>query len=81
MTGARDRLAGTAREVVGRLRPLTDLPLVVGVGIGTPEQASEAAMFADGVVVGSALMAKLVAGDRRRDAQAGRGLPGRHPLV
>jgi tryptophan synthase alpha chain len=61
VTGARDRLSGTAREVVDALRPVTDLPLLVGVGIGTPVQASEACMFADGVIVGSALMAVLVA--------------------
>ena len=47
--------------MVDALRPVTDLPLLVGVGIGTPVQASEACMFADGVIVGSALMAVLVA--------------------
>ena len=41
VTGVRDELAGTARELIERLRPLTDLPLVVGVGMGTPEQAAE----------------------------------------
>jgi tryptophan synthase alpha chain len=64
VTGARDALSGTARGVVEALRPLTDLPLLVGVGIGTPEQAAEACGFADGVIVGSALMAPIVAGDR-----------------
>jgi tryptophan synthase alpha chain len=64
VTGARDRLAGTAADLVGSLRAVTDLPLLVGVGIGTPEQASEACAFADGVVVGSALMARVVGGDR-----------------
>jgi tryptophan synthase alpha chain len=63
VTGARARLEGTAREVVGALRRVTDLPLLVGVGIGTPEQAGEACGFADGVIVGSALMARLVEGD------------------
>jgi tryptophan synthase alpha chain len=63
VTGARDRLEGTAREVVEGLRPHTDLPLLVGVGIGTPRQAVEACAFADGVVVGSALMARVVEGD------------------
>ena len=63
VTGARDHLEGTARAVVDGLRPVTDLPLLVGVGIGTPEQAAEACAFADGVVVGSALMARVVAGD------------------
>jgi tryptophan synthase alpha chain len=64
VTGARDELASTAREVVEALRPHTDLPLLVGVGIGTPEQAAAACVFADGVIVGSALMARLVEGDR-----------------
>lgn len=64
VTGARESLAGTARELVDRLRPKTDRPLLVGVGIGSPEQAGEAAAFADGVVVGSALMDRLVGGDR-----------------
>jgi tryptophan synthase alpha chain len=63
VTGARDRLEGTARGVVEALRPHTDLPLLVGVGIGTPAQAAEACAFADGVVVGSALMARLIDGD------------------
>jgi tryptophan synthase alpha chain len=63
VTGARDNLEGTARAVVDGLRPVTDLPLLVGVGIGTPEQAAEACVFADGVVVGSALMARVVARD------------------
>jgi tryptophan synthase alpha chain len=63
VTGARDRLDDAAEAVVAALRPLTDLPLLVGVGIGTPSQAAEVCVFADGVVVGSALMARVVAGD------------------
>jgi len=63
VTGERERLAGTAEEVVGALRPLTDLPLLVGVGIGTPGQAAQACSFADGVVVGSALVRRLLEGD------------------
>jgi tryptophan synthase alpha chain len=57
-------LYATARDLVEALRPLTDLPLLLGVGIGTPDQAAEACAFADGVVVGSALMARVVAGDQ-----------------
>jgi tryptophan synthase alpha chain len=64
VTGARAHLADTARSVVEALRPLTDLPLLVGVGIATPDQAVEACRFADGVIVGSALMRHLVDGDR-----------------
>jgi tryptophan synthase alpha chain len=60
VTGARGSVEGTARELVERLRPLTDLPLLVGVGVGTPEQATQVASFADGVIIGSALMARLL---------------------
>jgi tryptophan synthase alpha chain len=64
VTGEREALSATAEEVVSALRPLTDLPLLVGVGVGTPEQASQACMFADGVIVGSALVRHLVWGER-----------------
>jgi tryptophan synthase alpha chain len=64
VTGARAELASTAHQVVEALRPLTDLPLLVGVGIGAPEQATAACGFADGAIVGSALMARMVDGDR-----------------
>ena len=64
VTGARDALGATARDVVEAVRPHTDVPLLVGVGIGSPEQAAEACAFADGVVVGSALMAPILDGDR-----------------
>ena len=63
VTGERERLAETAAELVGRLRPLTNRPLLVGVGIAEPSHASEACAFADGVVVGSALVRPLLDGD------------------
>jgi tryptophan synthase alpha chain len=53
-----------ARERVAALRPVTDRPLLVGVGIGSPEQAAEACRFADGVIVGSAIVRRLIRGDR-----------------
>ena len=64
VTGARETLRSTGASLVAALRPLTDLPLLLGVGIGTPEQAAEACASADGVIVGSALMARMVQGDR-----------------
>jgi tryptophan synthase alpha chain len=63
VTGARERVDETAKGLVEALRARTDLPLLVGVGIGTPSQAAEVSAFADGVVVGSALMARVVADD------------------
>jgi tryptophan synthase alpha chain len=63
VTGERERLAETASELVDRLRPLTTRPLLVGVGISEPGQATQACAFADGVVVGSALVRPLLDGD------------------
>lgn len=56
VTGERERLAEGARALVERVRSVTDLPVAVGFGISTPEQAAEAAAFADGVIVGSAVV-------------------------
>jgi tryptophan synthase alpha subunit len=56
ITGARDRLPADLEVFVARVRSATDLPLAVGFGISTPEQAAHVAEIADGVVVGSALV-------------------------
>ncbi len=81
VTGARTSLSSTARGVVEALRPLTDLPLLVGVGIGTAEQAAEACGFADGVIVGSALMARMVEGDREGLVRLARDFRAAVPIV
>lgn len=62
VTGERAELAATAREVAGRLRPLTDMPICIGIGVSTPQQAAEVCAEADGVVVGSALVRRLLDG-------------------
>jgi tryptophan synthase alpha chain len=62
VTGERERLASQANEMGRRLKAVTDLPVLLGVGISTPEQAVEAAAAADGVIVGSALVARLLRG-------------------
>ena len=56
VTGARDAVAGTATTLVERVRRHTDLPVGVGLGVRSGAQASEVAEFADGVIVGSALV-------------------------
>ncbi len=56
VTGARDAVAGTATTLVDRVRRHTDLPVGVGLGVRSGAQASEVASFADGVIVGSALV-------------------------
>lgn len=66
VTGARANVAVTARPLVERVRQITDVPVAVGFGIGTPETAREVAAFADGVIVGSALIDVVgVPGDTR----------------
>jgi tryptophan synthase alpha chain len=56
VTGARATVAPGARELVERLRRQTPLPIALGFGISQPEQARAVARFADGVVVGTALV-------------------------
>lgn len=62
VTGEREELAKTAKVIASRLKEVTDLPVLVGVGIGTPEQAVEVCEVADGVVVGSAIVRRMIAG-------------------
>lgn len=59
VTGAGDDLASTVRELVAKVRALTDKPLAVGFGVKTPEHAKTIAAYADGVIVGSALIDKI----------------------
>ena len=72
VTGERAKLATQASAMGQRLKATTDRPALLGVGISTPEQAVEASGYADGVVVGSALMARVLRGD---------GADGVHELV
>jgi tryptophan synthase alpha chain len=62
VTGERSSLAATATTLARRLKAVTDKPVLVGVGVSTPEQAAEAAADADGVIVGSALVRRLLEG-------------------
>ena len=55
VTGARTHLASDLSAHIRELRSVTDLPLCVGFGISTPEQAAEVAAIADAVAVGSAI--------------------------
>ncbi len=56
VTGVRQSLSERARPLVDRIRPLTDKPVCVGIGVTLPEHAEEIAGFADGVIVGSAVV-------------------------
>ena len=59
VTGAREHLADDLAASIRRVRRATELPIAVGFGISTPEQAAAVARLADGVVVGSAVMRAL----------------------
>ena len=61
ITGTRSASADSIGNAMARIRKASDLPAVVGFGIRTPEQVREAAMHADGVVVGSAIVDQLAA--------------------
>jgi len=56
VTGERAELPVELPETVARLRAVTDLPICIGFGISTPEQAKIAAQLGDGVIVGSAIV-------------------------
>ena len=62
-TGERSELAGTAGSTAKRIKAMTDKPVLIGFGISTPEQAVEAAVESDGVVVASALLRMLMDDD------------------
>ena len=62
ITGAAAAEAGDVGPEVARLKAATDLPVIVGFGIRSPETARAIAGVADGAVVGSAIVAEIAAG-------------------
>ncbi|HIW61863.1 MAG TPA: tryptophan synthase subunit alpha [Candidatus Stackebrandtia excrementipullorum] len=60
VTGVRDTTSGAAPDLVTRTRRATDLPIGVGLGVRSREQAAEVAEYADAVIVGSALISCLL---------------------
>jgi tryptophan synthase alpha chain len=62
VTGERRDVGSDVTAVVERIRRCTDMPVCVGVGVSTPAQAAELCEVADGVVVGSALVRRLLDG-------------------
>ena len=59
VTGTRTSVSSSAQSLVSKLRTVTDLPIAVGLGVSTPDQAREVAQYADGVIVGSAFIRLL----------------------
>ncbi|HWX99141.1 MAG TPA: tryptophan synthase subunit alpha, partial [Mycobacterium sp.] len=59
VTGARDAVSQAAPELVSRVRAVSDIPVGVGLGVRSREQAAQIGSYADGVIVGSALVSAL----------------------
>jgi tryptophan synthase alpha chain len=64
VTGERTELAAQAATMGDRLKAVTDKPALLGIGISTPEQAAAAATHADGVIIGSAIMRRVLDGEK-----------------
>lgn len=62
VTGARDAVSNAAPELVRRIKELADVPVGVGLGVRSREQAAQIGSYADGVIVGSALVSALTDG-------------------
>ena len=62
VTGARDAVSSAAPTIVARCRAHTDLPIGVGLGVRSGEQAAEIAAYADGVIVGAAFVTAVERG-------------------
>jgi tryptophan synthase alpha chain len=62
VTGERAAISDTSTVLAKRLKAVTDLPVIMGFGISTPDQARTVAAHADGVVVASALMRRRLEG-------------------
>ena len=60
VTGTRAAVDDAARVLVGRVRNASDIPVCVGLGVSSGDQAAEVASYADGVIVGSALVRCLL---------------------
>ena len=67
VTGARETSSDLAEPLVRRTREVTSLPVGVGLGVSTGDQAAEVARFADGVIVGSAFVRALQAATDRQE--------------
>ncbi|MDT0444990.1 tryptophan synthase subunit alpha [Streptomyces johnsoniae] len=60
VTGTRESVSRDAADLVRRIRATTELPVCVGLGVSNAVQASEVAAFADGVIVGSAFVRRVL---------------------
>ena len=59
VTGVREKITTDIASIVAHIKTVTRLPVAVGFGIATPQQAAEYAAYADGVIVGSAIVQQI----------------------
>ncbi|MGH3226626.1 MAG: tryptophan synthase subunit alpha [Streptosporangiaceae bacterium] len=71
ITGIRDAVSGDAPALVERIRPHSEVPVAVGLGVSNAAQAAQVASFADGVIVGSAFVRRLLDAADAGDPAAG----------
>ena len=62
VTGERDQLASTAGSLARRLKSITDVPVLIGVGVSNAAQARQAVQVADGVVMGASVVRRMLDG-------------------
>jgi len=62
VTGERESVAESAAVIAKRLKRVTDRPVLIGIGVSNAEQAAAVCAEADGVIVGSALVRRLLDG-------------------
>jgi tryptophan synthase alpha chain len=62
VTGERDQLASTAASLARRVKAITDIPVLIGVGVSNAAQARQAVQVADGVVMGASVVRRLLDG-------------------
>jgi tryptophan synthase alpha chain len=60
VTGERDALAASATALAARVKAITDVPVLVGVGVSNAEQAFEATRVADGVIQGASVVRRMM---------------------
>ncbi|GAA2967144.1 tryptophan synthase subunit alpha [Actinokineospora diospyrosa] len=71
VTGERAVLADSARDIADRVKAVADKPVLVGVGVSTPENAALLSAHADGVIIGAPVMRRIAEGGSVADLVAG----------
>ncbi|MQA74728.1 MAG: tryptophan synthase subunit alpha [Solirubrobacterales bacterium] len=69
-TGERERMPAALRELIGSVQAVARVPVAVGFGIGTPEQAAEVGTIADGVIIGTRLVRAVAESKTSAEAAA-----------